>query len=64
MTNDQTPSRPVRCRRFVARALLVALVLPAAGCNLLADEFTWLNRRAPSTVAAPDAPWSLEAIRP
>lgn len=64
MTTDPTPSRPVRRHHLAVRALLVALSLPAAGCSFLADEFTWLNRRAPSTLAAPDAPQSLEAQRP
>lgn len=64
MTNEPTPSRPVRSRRSAVRALLVALLLPAAGCSFLEDELTWLNRRAPSTVVVPDAPQSLEAIRP
>lgn len=64
MTTDPTPSRPLRSRRRAVRALLVVLLLPAAGCSFLADELTWLNRRAPSTLAAPDAPQSLEAQRP
>ncbi len=52
-------------RRSTARALaavLLATALLCGGCSALADEFSWLDRAAPSTADPPDAPPSgLEA---
>ena len=54
----------VRRSRRTLRLLLLAVALPCGGCNFFEDEFTWLDRRAPSTLVAPDAPPSvLEAGR-
>ena len=51
-----SPSRArPRRSRWTLRLLLLAVGLPCGGCNFLEDEFTWLDRRAPSTARAPDA---------
>jgi len=64
--------KPERCRAGTAprwRAALVTLLLAgvacaAGGCRFLADEFTWLDRRAPAARTVPDAPVSGLAERP
>ncbi len=41
------------------RALVMLTVaLGCSGCNLIANEFTWIDRAASSTERAPDAPTS------
>jgi hypothetical protein len=37
---------------------LLVVASTASSCRFLADEFAWLDRRAPSTLVAPDAPVS------
>jgi hypothetical protein len=51
-----TRESPARRRRWTLRLLLLAVALPSAGCSFFEDEFTWLDRRAPVTLKAPDAP--------
>ncbi|MCR9248454.1 MAG: hypothetical protein NXI31_25790 [bacterium] len=43
-------------RALASRALLIVLFcLPMAGCNLLIDEFTWLDRVPPAAEDSPAA---------
>ncbi len=62
-----TPER--RChgprpRVVLASLLLFGVACAASGCRFLADEFTWLDRRAPAARTAPDAPVSGLVERP
>jgi len=75
MTRETPPLLPVAlsrrttsCRmtarpaRGLVRLLVLALALPCGGCSIFEDEFTWLDRAAPSTQKAPDAaPSGIEA---
>lgn len=57
--------RPLAFRPAILRAaVMLALALGCAGCNLLANEFTWIDRAAPSTERAPDAPLSATLDHP
>jgi len=63
MTPERRRTGPLR-RRVAACLLLFAVASSAAGCRFLADEFTWLDRRAPTACRAPDAPVSGLVERP
>lgn len=56
--------RQIRPRQSGLAWLLLGLLLPAGGCTFLADEFTWLDRSAPSAQKTPDAAVSAEVVRP
>lgn len=45
-----------RGARRVVGVILFVLCLPCSGCSLLMDEFTWLDKAAPTPHRAPDAP--------
>jgi hypothetical protein len=51
-------------QRLLASLVLLLVAASASSCRFLADEFTTYDRRAPSTLAAPDAPVSGLADRP
>ena len=61
---QQTRPRQVRLQQCALAWLLLGLLLPAGGCTFLADEFTMLDRSAPSTQKSPDAALSAEVVRP
>jgi hypothetical protein len=44
--------------------LLLGVAGTASSCRFLADEFTWLDRRAPAARTVPDAPVSGLVERP
>ena len=50
MTRDPKWRRPVLRRTLALAALLCCL--PLSGCNLLIDEFTWLDRVPPPAAEA------------
>ena len=60
MVRESSAASPKRIRvrraRGTLRLLLLAVALPCGGCNFFEDEFTGLDRRAPATERAPDAP--------
>ena len=59
---DAPSRRPARCKPWRVRLLVLTVALPCGGCSIFEDEFTWLDRAAPSTMKAPDAaPSGLEA---
>ena len=60
--NSDRPRTDRRVRLLAGCCLLASLC--AGGCRFLADEFTWLDRRAPGAVAVPDAPLSGVVDRP
>ncbi|MCC7064961.1 MAG: hypothetical protein IT456_19280 [Planctomycetes bacterium] len=66
MKPEPTSIRP--SRQWLPRGLLLLglwlLALPAAGCSLLEDEFSFLDRAAPASAKAPDSPFSAETLRP
>lgn len=48
--------------RWVLLLTLCVIAMSCGGCSFLEDEFTWLDRAAPSTSEAPDAaPSGLQA---
>lgn len=47
---------PCRPFRRAVRLAALALAALAAGCSFVEDEFTWLDRAAPSTQVPPGAP--------
>ena len=51
-------------RRLLAACLCLCAAAVTGGCRFLADEFTWLDRAAPTSTVAPDAPVSGLAERP
>jgi hypothetical protein len=57
-----TPPGLRRRLRWLFAVLLVSV--PVAGCSLLEDEFTSLDRAAPAALRAPDAPTSGLVERP
>ncbi|MBM4060134.1 MAG: hypothetical protein FJ265_03420 [Planctomycetes bacterium] len=63
MKPESTPCRPRHPVRL-ARLLLLAGLLVAPACSFFADEFTWLDRRAPHTLRDPDGPVAASAILP
>ena len=42
-------------RSRVRNALVLGLCALAGGCSFLADEFSWFDRPAPSSLVVPDA---------
>jgi len=60
--NSERPRADRRARLLAGLCVLASLC--AGGCRFLADEFTWLDRRAPGAIAVPDAPLSGLADRP
>lgn len=63
-TTPAVRPQQTRPRQCALAWLVLGLLLPAGGCTFLADEFTMLDRRAPSTQKAPDAAVSAEVVRP
>lgn len=60
---SRTACSRARCRWLLSLGLLL-LALPAAGCSLLEDEFSFLDRAAPANARSPDSPFSAEISRP
>ncbi len=52
-----------RCRAL-ACCLLLGSLWSLSGCSLLADEVGWLDRAAPGSLRAPDAPVAGTTERP
>lgn len=60
----KSPERACTPWRPVLVCLGLCACLATTGCRFLADEFTWLDRAAPSALAVPDAPVSGLVERP
>ena len=61
----ETPMpRPLPGARRLLRFLWLPLLFCTAGCSLLEDEFTWLDRAAPASLRAPDRPLADLGERP
>lgn len=64
MKTESKTQRPRPEARRALRLLWLPLWLCTAGCSLLEDEFTWLDRAAPASLRAPDRPLADLAERP
>lgn len=55
---------PASPRDRLAVWICLCVLLAAPSCRLIADEFSWLDRAAPTATVVPDAPVPGLAVRP